>query len=130
MPPRSQNRSLQQSRSLRWSRLEVGKQEDGQPWRLKVHGTHVLVAGAPGAGKGSIIWSVIRGLLPAVRAGLVELWALDPKLMELFYGRAMFGPRYAATPDDCADLLDRGGQGHAGTGGTVRRPPALPHAHR
>ncbi|MEV6040290.1 FtsK/SpoIIIE domain-containing protein [Nonomuraea sp. NPDC052116] len=87
--------------------VEVGKQEDGQPWRLKMHGTHVLVAGATGAGKGSIIWSVIRGLLPAARAGLVELWALDPKLMELSYGRALFGPRYAATPENCADLLDR-----------------------
>ncbi|MFI9840393.1 FtsK/SpoIIIE domain-containing protein [Nonomuraea sp. NPDC051941] len=87
--------------------VEVGKQEDGRPWRLKVHGTHVLVAGATGAGKGSIIWSVIRGLLPAVRAGLVELWALDPKLMELSYGRALFGPRYAATPEDCAELLEQ-----------------------
>ncbi|MFG1708692.1 FtsK/SpoIIIE domain-containing protein [Nonomuraea sp. M3C6] len=87
--------------------VEVGKQEDGRPWLLKMHGTHILVAGATGAGKGSIIWSTIRGLLPAARAGLVELWALDPKLMELSYGRALFGPRYAATPGDCADLLDR-----------------------
>ncbi|MEV5556605.1 FtsK/SpoIIIE domain-containing protein [Nonomuraea wenchangensis] len=86
--------------------VEIGKQEDGRPWRLKVHGTHVLVAGATGAGKGSIIWSVIRALLPAARAGLVELWALDPKLMELSYGRDLFGDRYAATPEECADLLD------------------------
>lgn len=86
--------------------IEVGKQEDGRPWLLKVHGTHVLVAGATGAGKGSIIWSTIRGLLPAVRAGLVEIWALDPKLMELSFGRALFGSRYAADPADCADLLD------------------------
>ncbi|MBB6346187.1 S-DNA-T family DNA segregation ATPase FtsK/SpoIIIE [Nonomuraea muscovyensis] len=86
--------------------IEVGKQEDGRPWLLKVHGTHVLVAGATGAGKGSIIWSTIRGLLPAVRAGLVEIWALDPKLMELSFGRALFGARYAADPADCADLLD------------------------
>ncbi|MFI6180606.1 FtsK/SpoIIIE domain-containing protein [Nonomuraea sp. NPDC051191] len=86
--------------------VEVGKGEDGRPWRLKVHGTHVLVAGATGAGKGSIIWSVIRSLLPAASAGLVELWALDPKLMELSYGRALFGDRYAATPEECADLLD------------------------
>ncbi|MEQ4720170.1 FtsK/SpoIIIE domain-containing protein [Nonomuraea sp. B19D2] len=87
--------------------VEIGKQEDGRPWLLKVHGTHVLAAGATGAGKGSIIWSTIRGLLPAVRAGLVEIWALDPKLMELSYGRALFGDRYAATPEDCADLLDQ-----------------------
>ncbi|TDD49727.1 cell division protein FtsK [Nonomuraea terrae] len=86
--------------------VEIGKGEDGRPWRLKVHGTHVLVAGATGAGKGSIIWSVIRSLLPAARAGLVELWALDPKLMELSYGRDLFGARYAATPEECADLLD------------------------
>ncbi|MFI7225917.1 FtsK/SpoIIIE domain-containing protein [Nonomuraea angiospora] len=86
--------------------IEVGKQEDGRPWFLKVHGTHVLVAGATGAGKGSIIWSTIRGLLPAVGAGLVEIWALDPKLMELSFGRALFGARYAADPADCADLLD------------------------
>ncbi|MEO3876756.1 FtsK/SpoIIIE domain-containing protein [Nonomuraea sp. B12E4] len=86
--------------------VEIGKGEDGRPWRLKVHGTHVLVAGATGAGKGSIIWSVIRSLLAAVSAGLVELWALDPKLMELSYGRALFGTRYAATPEECADLLD------------------------
>src|SRR5690606_4313539 len=86
--------------------VEIGRREDGRPWRLKVHGTHVLVAGATGAGKGSIIWSVIRALLPAARAGLVELWALDPKLMELSYGRALFGSRYAASPEECADLLD------------------------
>ncbi|MEV0145202.1 MULTISPECIES: FtsK/SpoIIIE domain-containing protein [unclassified Nonomuraea] len=86
--------------------IEVGKQEDGRPWFLKVHGTHVLVAGATGAGKGSIIWSTIRGLLPAVEAGLVEIWALDPKLMELSFGRVLFGSRYAADPADCADLLD------------------------
>ncbi|NBE95098.1 cell division protein FtsK [Nonomuraea sp. KC401] len=87
--------------------VEIGKQEDGRPWRLKIHGTHVLVAGATGAGKGSILWSTIRGLLPAVRAGLVEIWALDPKLMELSYGRALFGDRYAATPEECADLLEQ-----------------------
>ena len=61
-----------------------------------MHGTHVLVAGATGAGKGSIIWSTIRGLLPAVRAGLVEIWALDPKLMELSFGRAEIGSMFMA----------------------------------
>ncbi|MET9064185.1 FtsK/SpoIIIE domain-containing protein [Streptosporangium sandarakinum] len=86
--------------------VRVGTREDGSPWLLAVHGTHVLVAGATGAGKGSVIWSAIRGLLPAVRAGLVEIWALDPKRMELSFGRSLFGERYAATPADCADLLE------------------------
>ncbi|MEU6741573.1 FtsK/SpoIIIE domain-containing protein [Streptosporangium sandarakinum] len=86
--------------------VRVGTREDGSPWLLTVHGTHVLVAGATGAGKGSVIWSAIRGLLPAVRAGLVEIWALDPKRMELSFGRSLFRKRYAATPADCADLLE------------------------
>ncbi|MER6949977.1 FtsK/SpoIIIE domain-containing protein [Nonomuraea sp. NPDC000554] len=87
--------------------VEIGKQEDGAPWYLKIFGTHVLVAGATGAGKGSIIWSTIRALLPALRGGLVEIWALDPKLMELSFGRALFGDHYAATPAGCADLLEQ-----------------------
>ncbi|MEV4216819.1 FtsK/SpoIIIE domain-containing protein [Nonomuraea sp. NPDC049725] len=86
--------------------VEIGKQEDGKPLRLKVHGTHVLIAGATGAGKGSFLWDTIRGLLPAMRAGLAEVWALDPKLMELSFGRELFQGRYAADPADCADLLD------------------------
>ncbi|MGA4994299.1 FtsK/SpoIIIE domain-containing protein [Nonomuraea bangladeshensis] len=86
--------------------VEIGKQEDGRPLRLKVHGTHVLIAGATGAGKGSFLWDTIRGLLPAMRAGLAEVWALDPKLMELSFGRELFRGRYAADPADCADLLD------------------------
>ncbi|RVX45452.1 S-DNA-T family DNA segregation ATPase FtsK/SpoIIIE [Nonomuraea polychroma] len=85
--------------------VPIGLCEDGSPWTLKVHGTHILGAGATGAGKGSIIWSTLRGLLPAIRAGLVRPWGLDPKLMELSYGRELFY-RYAATPEDCADLLD------------------------
>ncbi len=86
--------------------VEVGRCEDGRPYRLKVHGTHVLIAGATGAGKGSWLWSTIRGLLPAMQAGLVQVWALDPKRMELSFGRALFGARYAADPKECADLLD------------------------
>ncbi|MFF3671358.1 FtsK/SpoIIIE domain-containing protein [Microtetraspora malaysiensis] len=86
--------------------VEIGACEDGRPLRLKVHGTHVLIAGATGAGKGSYLWGTIRGLLPAMHAGLVEVWALDPKRMELSFGRALFGDRYAADPADCAELLE------------------------
>ncbi|MFI6454216.1 FtsK/SpoIIIE domain-containing protein [Streptosporangium amethystogenes] len=86
--------------------VDVGMDEAGRPYRLKVHGTHVLIAGATGSGKGSWLWSVVRGLLPAACEGWVELWALDPKRMELSYGRALFD-RYAATAEDCAELLEQ-----------------------
>ena len=33
--------------------LPVGRREDGLPWLVRLHGTHVLIAGATGAGKAS-----------------------------------------------------------------------------
>ena len=47
---------------------------------------------------------MVRALLPAMVAGLVRIWAADPKLMELAYGRAIFDRygRYAATPEAIA----------------------------
>jgi S-DNA-T family DNA segregation ATPase FtsK/SpoIIIE len=95
------------TRDVQVAAVPIGLREDGAPYLLKLHGTHVLVAGATGAGKGSWLWSAIRGLLPAKHARLAEIWALDPKLMELSYGRALFGDRYAADPAACADLLDK-----------------------
>ena len=88
--------------------LPVGRREDGLIWLVRVHGTHVLIAGATGAGKASLLWSIIRALLPAMVAGLVRVWAADPKLMELAYGRANFDRfgRYAATPDAIAAMLE------------------------
>ncbi|WP_283139824.1 FtsK/SpoIIIE domain-containing protein [Rhizohabitans arisaemae] len=85
--------------------VAVGRCDDGQTLKLKVHGTHVLIVGATGAGKGSWLWSTIRGMLPAIRDDLVQVWALDPKLMELSYGRRLFH-RYASSPEDCAELLE------------------------
>ena len=75
---------------------------------IRLHGTHLLIAGATGAGKGSYLWGLVRAMLPAMAAGLVRLHACDPKLMELAFGRAMFETfgRYAADPADIADLLE------------------------
>lgn len=85
--------------------LPVGRCEDGSLWRLWLLGTHVLVAGATGAGKGSVIWSTVRALLPAMAAGWVRVWACDPKRMELSYGRELFA-RYADTPAAMVGLLE------------------------
>ncbi|TDO45876.1 S-DNA-T family DNA segregation ATPase FtsK/SpoIIIE [Kribbella sp. VKM Ac-2527] len=71
--------------------LVIGYADDGTPWRLRVRGSHVFIAGATGSGKGSIIWSTLRALGPFIRAGLVEIWAVDPKGgMELEFGKDLF----------------------------------------
>ncbi|GLZ07665.1 hypothetical cell division FtsK/SpoIIIE protein [Actinomadura sp. NBRC 104412] len=83
------------------SGVVIGRQEDGSPWRLRLLGTHVLIAGATGAGKGSVIWSTIRAVLPLMLGGLVQVWAIDPKRMELSFGRALFERygRYSSDPN-------------------------------
>jgi S-DNA-T family DNA segregation ATPase FtsK/SpoIIIE len=88
--------------------LPVGSREDGGPFTIQLHGTHLLIAGATGAGKGSYLWSLVRAMLPAMSAGLVQVHACDPKLMELAFGRAMFERfgKYAADPADIAALLE------------------------
>jgi DNA segregation ATPase FtsK/SpoIIIE, S-DNA-T family len=88
--------------------LPVGMREDGLPWEIRLHGSHVLVAGATGAGKGSVLWSIVRALLPWMRAGLVKVLAADPKLMELAYGRAIFDRygHYAADPEAIVAMLE------------------------
>jgi S-DNA-T family DNA segregation ATPase FtsK/SpoIIIE len=58
--------------------LPVGRREDGLPFTLKLSGTHLLIAGATGAGKGSYLWGLIRAMLPLMAAGLVQVWACDP----------------------------------------------------
>ena len=60
-------------------RVVVGRTETGRPWRLRLLGSQVLVVGVPGAGKGSVLWSIVWQLAPAVRAGLVRLVGVDPK---------------------------------------------------
>jgi S-DNA-T family DNA segregation ATPase FtsK/SpoIIIE len=87
------------------ARLPVGQCEDGSVWRLRLVSTHVLIAGATGSGKGSVIWSMIRALLPAITDGWVQVWALDPKRMELSFGRAMFH-RYACQAAAMVELLE------------------------
>jgi DNA segregation ATPase FtsK/SpoIIIE, S-DNA-T family len=100
--------------------LPVGRREDGLPWTICLHGTHVLLAGATGAGKASLLWSIVRALLTAMVGGLVRVLAADPKRMELAYGRAIFDRYgcYAADPaaivamleDTVADMQARAGR--------------------
>ena len=111
--------------------LPVGRREDGLPWLVKLHGTHVLIAGATGAGKASLLWGLVRAMFPLMRTGLVRVLAADPKLMELAFGRVIFESygAYAADPASIADDARPGGRRHAGPGPPVRRTPARPHPH-
>lgn len=85
------------------ARLAVGRVEDGSTYRLRLIGSHLLVVGATGSGKGSVLWSIIAGLCPGIRDGLVQVWALDPKGgMELAFGRPLFGRFVYGDPDDGA----------------------------
>jgi S-DNA-T family DNA segregation ATPase FtsK/SpoIIIE len=88
--------------------LPVGRREDGSSWLVRLHGTHLLIAGATGAGKGSVIWSLIRAMLADLQAGLVKVLAADPKVMELAYGRPIFDTcgQYAATPQAIVAMLE------------------------
>jgi S-DNA-T family DNA segregation ATPase FtsK/SpoIIIE len=73
------------------SAVRVGVTEAGKWWRLPVLGQHILVAGATGSGKGSVLWSTIAGLTPGVRAGWVRLLVIDPKGgMEFGRGQRLF----------------------------------------
>jgi len=71
--------------------VPVALAEDGSVFLLKVAYTHVLIGGETGSGKGSVIWSILAGLAPGIRDGLVQVWAVDPKGgMELAFGAPLF----------------------------------------
>ncbi|MFG2441376.1 FtsK/SpoIIIE domain-containing protein [Nocardia fluminea] len=61
------------------SAVPVGVREDGRVWLVRLLGTHILLAGATGSGKGSVLWSLVAGVGPAIKAGYVDVWVADPK---------------------------------------------------
>ncbi|MFD9948235.1 FtsK/SpoIIIE domain-containing protein [Nonomuraea sp. NPDC059023] len=85
--------------------VEIGMDEHGRVYRLAVHGTHILIVGATGSGKGSWLWGLVRGLLPGALAGLVELWGIDAKGMELGFAEGLFH-RYATRGEAAVKLLE------------------------
>lgn len=90
------------------SAVRVGRREDGSPWLIRLHASHVLLAGSTGAGKASVLWAIIRGILPALENGTARILGADPKLMELAYGRALFDRygRYESDPARIVGMLE------------------------
>jgi S-DNA-T family DNA segregation ATPase FtsK/SpoIIIE len=86
-------------------RVWSGRTEYGQDWHVSLAGSHTLVAGSTGAGKNSVMWCPLMSIAPAIRDGLVRVSGIDPKGMELAYGRGIFH-RYAVTGADALAVLD------------------------
>lgn len=99
--------------SVDFKGLPIGVAETGDPWLVRLLGRHVLVAGATGAGKGSVIWSLLAAIAPAVATGTAQVWAIDPKGgMEFGPGQPLFarfahdtGPTTLALLRDAVDIL-------------------------
>lgn len=88
--------------------LILGYCEDGTPWRIKVVGRHIFVAGVTGAGKSSVLWALLWALAPYIRAGLVVVHGIDPKGgMELEWGRELFERYEADDYEAMAELLEQ-----------------------
>jgi DNA segregation ATPase FtsK/SpoIIIE, S-DNA-T family len=88
-------------------RVFAGRTEYGQDWHIPLAGpaSHTLTAGESGAGKNSVTWRPLVSIAPALRDGLVRVSGIDPKSMELAYGRGIFH-RYAVSGTDALALLD------------------------
>lgn len=100
--------------------VPVAVSEDGETYAMPVLYAHTLVAGETGSGKGSVLWSLLAGMAPAIASGRVQVWAIDPKGgMELSAGAGLFARfAYGAPTDheqgagagvwqaDMVDLLD------------------------
>jgi S-DNA-T family DNA segregation ATPase FtsK/SpoIIIE len=94
-------------RSVDLRRVWAGRTEYGQDWYLPLAGpaSHTLTAGGTGAGKNSVTWCPLVSIAPAIRDGIVRVSGIDPKGMELAYGRRIFH-RYAVTGTDTLQVLD------------------------
>ncbi|MGL5830189.1 MAG: FtsK/SpoIIIE domain-containing protein, partial [Angustibacter sp.] len=85
--------------------VPVGRQLGGRAWRVKV-GAHLLCAGVTGAGKGSVMWSLLASLFPYSHLGLAVIHGIDLKGgIELALGRAAFA-RVAVTAEQAVAILE------------------------
>jgi len=88
-------------------KVVVGMLETGHPWTVRLQGGHVLVVGSTGAGKSSAVWALLWHLAPAIRAGLVQVFGIDPKGgMELGRAPGVFTRLVYGNGPDAVELLE------------------------
>lgn len=73
------------------SHVLAGRSQGGTDWALRLAGSHWLIVGCSGSGKGSVMWSMLAGLTPGLLSGTVRLWGIDLKGgVELAMGKRLF----------------------------------------
>ena len=87
-----------------WKSFPVALAEDGTAVAYSTFQS--LIVGQTGAGKGSAVWSIVSGLLPSARAGLVHFYAIDPKNSEASAATGLF-EEIAIDADGWSSLLKR-----------------------
>ncbi len=86
--------------------VPMARDMQGRTCRIPIQGQHWFVAARTGQGKGSWIWSLVLGLEPAWRLGLVRYWGCDPKRLELAIGQGWW-QHYADTDESMVELLEQ-----------------------
>lgn len=91
---------------VNFENLRIGTTDAQTPWTIRLLSRHILVAGATGAGKGSVVWSILAGLAPSIKTGEVSLWVVDPKGgMEFGRGSKLFNRFSYDTGENTLRLL-------------------------
>ncbi|MEV0088198.1 FtsK/SpoIIIE domain-containing protein [Saccharopolyspora sp. NPDC050642] len=113
--------------------VHIGEGESGQPWRVPLLGSHVFGAGMTGAGKGSLLWGVVRQVAPAIACGRVRLSMIDPKGgMEAEPGKPLYAHYAREEPEEIIEVLtgfvDRMSQRKRDLRGLTRKvAPSIEH---
>ena len=78
------------TRPVNLRQVPLAKTGTGEWFNVPVLGSHVLICGATGSGKGSVIWQMATSLKPHIERGTAQLWGIDPKRVELSFGGGLF----------------------------------------
>ena len=73
-------------------------------WALPLSGGHLLIAGESGAGKSGVVQAIVSALRPAIAHGVVVAVGIDPKGMELAFGKGYYR-HYSSDADGINALL-------------------------
>jgi S-DNA-T family DNA segregation ATPase FtsK/SpoIIIE len=100
-------RLVEPGRVVDLARVVIGRTETGRPWLLRLADRHILIAGVSDAGKSSVMWAVLRALAPQIRAGLVQIFGIDPKGgMELGRAPGLFQRLVCTNGTEAVELLE------------------------